>query len=320
MRKLKARVLAVPFVLLALTATFQNCSGGFNYDPNLGKLSSSSTNDLTVNFGLRLYSAGGFAMADSTAMDAGVAYDIRATGSNTGTALLIWGVDPSSTASCLLSSVGNLLKRELKCTTAGSVTITLQAIWPDETMSYASHTHSVGSGGVAPTPSGVDDNTVVFRVANGTNGSAWNSLATQILVFVGQKLRVYNDDSVNHRIQTNGNPFAAQAMNDQIAPGAFKDIAVTSAIATNNTTTYDANFGTNARIFIESIDGAAKYNAPGGANIGSCTSCHGNVSASNKRGSTFTGIKLAIQSNRGGMANITMTDKELQAIAYALNH
>lgn len=318
MRKLNARVFAIPIALLAIVATFQNCSGGFNYDPGSGLISSSSVNDLTGNFGLRLYSAGGFAMADSTAMETGIAYDMRATGSNTGSALLIWGVDPASSASCILSSVGNLMKRELKCTTAGSVTVTLQAIWPDETMSIASHTHVVGSNGATPTPSGVDENTVVFRVANGTNGSAWNSLANQILVFVGQNLRVYNDDSVNHRIQTNGNPFAAQT--DQIAPGAYKDFAVSSVVATNNATTYDANFGTNARIFIESIDGDAKYAANGGPNIGSCQSCHGTVGSTNKRGTSFAAIKLAITSNRGNMANITMTDKELQAIAYALNH
>jgi hypothetical protein len=319
MRKLKARVLALPFVLLAITTTFQNCSAGFTYDPGSGSLSSlGGGNDLTGVFGLKVYSAGGYAMADSMPFDPGVSYDIRATGSNTGSALLMWTIDPASTASCILNSVGVATKRELKCTTQGNVTIKLQAIWEDQTMSFVQHSHSVGAVTATPTPAPLNENIVQFRVRAGTAGGAWNDANTQILLFVGQTLRVYNDDNVNHKIQTNGQPFASQA--DQITPNAFKDFPVTGVIAANNTTTFDGNFGTNARIFIESIDGDARYAAAGGANIGSCASCHGGIANSNKRGSTFSGIKAAIASNRGGMANITLSDKDIQAIAYALNH
>ena len=318
MRKLKARVLAIPFVLLAITASFQNCSTGFNYDPSSGALSSAS-NDLTGVFGLKVYSAGGYAMSNSLPFDTGVSYELRATGSNTGSALLAWSIDPaSSTASCITSATGNLLIREIKCTTAGVVKIDLAAYWDDGTVSYVSHTHGVGAAVATPTPVQVDENTVLFTIANGTAGSAWNP-TSPILVFVGQNLRVVNNDIVPHRIQTNGSPFPAQT--DNITPnGGSKDFAVTSAIAAGNTTTFDGMYGNNARIFIESIDGDAKYASRGGPNIDSCTSCHGNVNSSNKRGTSLSSLKQAIAANRGNMGNITLPEKDLQAIVYALNH
>jgi hypothetical protein len=122
MRKLSVRTLTIPAFLFAVCATFQNCDSGFHYDPTSAELSSLSSSDITGVFGMQAYAAGSTSPLDpSTSMSTGVDYEVRATGDNVSTAALRFSVNPSSTATCLLSSVANLTKRSIKCTSAGNV-------------------------------------------------------------------------------------------------------------------------------------------------------------------------------------------------------
>jgi len=63
----------------------------------------------------------------------------------------------------------------------------------------------------APNPSEAtlqtNSNVVAFHIRQGTGRGAWNDAAQPITLKVGQKLQVYNDDSVMHWIHTNGTPF-----------------------------------------------------------------------------------------------------------------
>jgi len=324
MRKLKSKTLAVPIFILGVCATFQNCDSGFHYDPSSGELSSSSSassTDLTGVFGVVAYAPGGTSPLDSTtSFDTGFDYEIRATGSTTSSALLSFTVNrTSTTATCTLSSVGNVMKRSLRCSAAGVVKIDVQAIWPDSTVSVVSLTKNVGLFSATPTPTPSTTNSadvVSFRVRAGTGGSPWNTAADPIVAFVGQTLIVYNDDTIQHRFHTNGIPFPHQP--DNTAPNASTSFAVQSAHDPSATDTYDHNAGTTARIYIATYDGTALYSKVSGP--GSCAGCHGsNVATSAKRGASFTTIKAAITNNKGGMGSITLTDNELKAIAYVLN-
>jgi hypothetical protein len=51
-----------------------------------------------------------------------------------------------------------------------------------------------------------DPNIVVFRIKAGTGTSPWNSKSEMLSLRRGQTLRLVNDDSVNHRLHTNGAP------------------------------------------------------------------------------------------------------------------
>lgn len=319
MRKLKSKTLAIPLFILGVCATFQNCDSGFHYDPSSGDLSSLSTStDLTGVFGLVVYAPGGTSPLDSnTSMDTGFDYEFRATGSTTSSAILSFSINSTSTtATCSLSSVGNVLKRSVKCTTAGVVKVDVQAVWPDSTMSSVSLTKNVGAFTATPTPTPTSSDTVEFRVRAGTGGSPWNTSSTPIQTFVGQTLIVYNDDTINHRIHTNGSPFAHQP--GDTAPNASTSFVILSAHSGTATDTYDHNAGTSANIYIEALDGTALYSKATGP--GSCASCHGgSVATSAKRGASFTSIKNAITNNTGNMRGITLSDQELKAIAYILN-
>jgi hypothetical protein len=75
----------------------------------------------------------------------------------------------------------------------------------------------------APTPGG-DPNVVIFRIKAGTGTSSWNTAAEMVNVKVGQTLRLVNDDTVTHRLHTNGAPCPHGS---NFAPGASFDCKVT---------------------------------------------------------------------------------------------
>lgn len=316
MRKLKARSLSLPLFVFAICATFQNCSAGFQYDSSTGQLSASSLSDLTGVFGIQLYAPGGVSpLAQSTSMDVNFQYELRATGSSTSSALLTWSIDRGqSTATCTLSSVGNVLKYAIKCSSAGTVVVNLTAVWPDSQMTQASLSHAVGSTAATPAPSN-DPNVVNFTIANGTQGSPWNTAGSPIQVFVGQTLRVYNADTIQHRIHANGAPFDHQA--DNTAPGATTNFAILKAHSAGAGDLYDHNVGTTATIYIEATDGNAAYAKSTGT--GSCASCHGGSAASStKRGASYTSITNAI-ANVSQMRGISLSMQEIKALVYVLN-
>jgi hypothetical protein len=91
---------------------------------------------------------------------------------------------------------------------------------------------------------------VEFHIPAGTNNQAYNTLDTALVVNVGQTLRVYNDDSVAHRVHTNGIPCAH---GDTMAPGGFWDCNIESVHSAKAKDIYDHNFGPNAQFYIEAI-------------------------------------------------------------------
>lgn len=95
-----------------------------------------------------------------------------------------------------------------------------------------------------------DPNIVEFRIKAGTAKQPWNTAATMVEVKVGQTLRIFNDDTVTHRLHTGGAPCPHGA---NFAPGASYDCVVTKALDPAKTAgaTYDHIAGPTALFYLK---------------------------------------------------------------------
>jgi hypothetical protein len=84
---------------------------------------------------------------------------------------------------------------------------------------------------------------------------------------------------------------------------------------------FDTIAGASARFYVRPFDGQALYADVTKGNGQSCASCHNSFAMTSKRGASFTSIKAAIDTNRGGMGSYVgrITDDELRAISFSLN-
>ena len=73
---------------------------------------------------------------------------------------------------------------------------------------------------------------------------------TVIEAKIGQTIRIYNDDTQNHRLHTSGAPCPHQPNNTP--PGGFFDCVVSQAIEPNfdNSRTYNHNVNESAAVYI----------------------------------------------------------------------
>lgn len=72
-----------------------------------------------------------------------------------------------------------------------------------------------------------DPNVVVFRIQEGTGAGPWNSEDNPIQVEMGNVLRIVNEDTVTHRLHTNGAPCPH---GDPIPPGEMEDCEIERAV------------------------------------------------------------------------------------------
>jgi uncharacterized protein (DUF1778 family) len=88
-----------------------------------------------------------------------------------------------------------------------------------------------------------------FHIPPATGSGSWNTRDQAVMGTVGQTLRIYNDDNVNHRLHTDGAPFQHPAADT--APGAFSDFVLQDAFELDaNPGLYDHDFGQAARFWI----------------------------------------------------------------------
>lgn len=324
MRNLRYRTLAFTALFSTIVVCFQNCDGGFVVNKRTGELSSlgaatsipSTIND-TGPYMLVTYSPSGATIADGVVIDTAMDYVLMASGTGVKSAILTWSFAPGqNTAGCTLGSTGSNYSKILRCLSTGAVQVRAEAIWSDGTSSVASVSRTVQVGSVNPGGGPTNPNVVEFRIRTGTGTGAWNMVGSPAVAFVGQTLKIINDDTVNHQLRTPGTPCATQAA--PMAPNGFYDCALTATHSPTATDLYDQIAGTNATFYLNVIDGTAQYNRV--INGQSCASCHNAIATSAKRGATFTVIKSAITRNVGGMGiyNGMMSDDEIRAIAYRL--
>lgn len=93
-----------------------------------------------------------------------------------------------------------------------------------------------------------DPNIVEFRIKAGTGNGGWNTQAEMIEVKVGQTIRIYNDDTIVHRLHTGGRPCPH---GQNIPVGGTADCVVTQTFdSTTSNAVYDHIAGTASKIWI----------------------------------------------------------------------
>ncbi len=311
---------------VSTTALFTNCDGGFKYDPNSGKLESlgdgqNQSGDLKIT----TFNPAGMVVSEGQSLEGGVDYRLVATGTGLSSATIAWQITENSGACVLRNGVSDDT-RYVMCDQSGRVSVQVSATFVDGARSVASVPRTTAAVSDPNDACGASTaSRVVFRIPANTGTSPWNSSAAPVLTFVGQTLRICNNDARGHQLHTNGNPCPHQP--NTMATGAFYDCAIANRNNLDGATGtfngwFDTAAGANARFFFRPLDGQALYSDTTKTSNGqSCASCHNAFANSTKRGSSFTAIKNAITSNRGNMAiyNGRITDDEIRAIAFALN-
>lgn len=310
---------------VSTSALFTNCDGGFKYDPNTGSLESlgdgsSQSGDLKIT----TFNPAGMVVSDGQSLEGGVDYRLVATGTGLSEATLAWQMTENSGA-CVLRSGASDDTRYVMCDQSGRVSVQVSASFPSGVRAVASVPRTTAAASNPGDTCGASSATrVVFRIPAGTGTSPWNSSASPVLVFVGQTLRICNNDTRGHRLHTGGNPCPHQPSTSQ--PGQFYDCAINSTAGANATTgivggTYDHDIGTNAAFYIRVLSGQALYADAAQSSTGasSCATCHNPLSNSSVRGASFAEIKNAIATvpqmaiMQGGLS-----DDEIRAIEFAL--
>jgi len=90
---------------------------------------------------------------------------------------------------------------------------------------------------------------IEFHIPAGTGQGPWNTRDQAVMGVVGQTLRIYNDDNINHRLHTDGVPFQHPAADT--APGTSSDFVLHDVFDLNaNPGLYDHDVGPAARFWI----------------------------------------------------------------------
>lgn len=102
-------------------------------------------------------------------------------------------------------------------------------------------------------PVGEPGTYVDFFITNGTGSDAWNSRDEPVVIYVGQILRVFNDDSRDHQIHSpDDGPFPH---GNRIAPGAFATYEIEAPLEIGDRATlYDHNDGPSAAFWVMALE------------------------------------------------------------------
>lgn len=90
---------------------------------------------------------------------------------------------------------------------------------------------------------------VEFRIPAGTGLKPWNTPETVVNVQVGQTLRIFNDDTIVHRLHTNEDrPCEHQPASSR--PGEFYDCVIINTADPEVDLMYDHNSGGKGRFYV----------------------------------------------------------------------
>lgn len=317
---------------LLLILSYQNCDGGFRYDPNTVSLASLDLSQGGVGDSkLRLVtiSPTGQVFPEGASFESGPEYQVRAVGEDlSGTVLQFSLSQNEPEGNCLIKPSSTPEARFVQCSRSGRVAVRLSAVWPDGSISALTSERTTSVPYVDPC-GGTIDTRPVFRIPQATGSGAWNNMGQPVRVFVGQTLRICNDDSTPKRLQTPGNPCSAQAQS--MLTGEYYDCPISSLAGAdaqgNFPNLFNGEVGPAAPFYVRAFDGAAVYRDTAKTTNGqSCASCHGaSAATSAKRNRSATQIRNAIIGNAGGMGvyrnasgTFLISDDELEALAYSL--
>ncbi len=244
-------LLAIPVVALLLMS-FQNCGSGFQISQeSFGvSLSSLGSNDIPVG----VVDAQGKTVQDRQDIIVDAEYTVSVNGVNVpANANVTWNATITAGGAVHVHPTASPLRAALHCEAPGTISLNVSIL--SEGRSYLSRVMTIPCiAAGTPTPDPTPDPmaaVVTFRIASGTGRGAWNTEANPVRVTVGQTLRIYNDDSIVHRLHTNGAPCNHQP--NDTPPGGFFDCVVSRTIVPSNAGTYDHNIGTGARFYINAV-------------------------------------------------------------------
>ncbi len=223
-------------------------------------------------------------------------------------ALFNWTFKLDNVASgCAPKTASNASTFILNCSAPGSLKVTVEITdaGVTQSLSYSTILQTPSSGNEIPMD-------VVFEIPNGTGDASWNTAATRVETFVGQKLKLKNMDSGNHQLHTNGKPCPH---GNSIAPGATVDCVISQAYnPTADGTVYDHDDGTTARFNLIAYNGATLY-------AQNCAGCHTALATSTVPMAKVSSILAARSSKPAMMGNAAvqaLTRRQIEAISYAL--
>lgn len=152
-----------------------------------------------------------------------------------------------------------------------------------------------------------------FTILPGTGSGPWNTMSLPMVVYVGQTLRITNNDSVEHRMHTGGKPCPHQQTAS--APfGGFYDCVIsgetTGTATVKDYALYDHMLGSASKFYVRVYDGVKIYEQK-------CAGCHSTLLASEVRANDVSTITWAIQ-NVSAMKGIALTPEEIEALEIAL--
>lgn len=222
-------------------------------------------------------------------------------------------------SACALKNGNKATSYIINCAQAGALVVKVNALEGNSPVAIPNYTLTLTATpttpGATPTPapSGNEINlTVNFTIPAGTASNPWNTTATVVETFVGQTLKLTNNDSVDHQYHTNGKPCGHGAL---MKPGGSTNCVISKAYNyTTDGALYDHNLGTKAAFYVVAYDGAALYTQ-------NCASCHNALASSVKKGARVSQIKNALTAvpQMSSNANLMkLTQRQLEAISFAL--
>ncbi len=311
LRMEKKSIGAVTTVLVLVGSAFlyQNCGNSFQLKEDFAKSMSAS-------------SAGALELVQKeqepivTGIE--IAFEVKGVGVQAGAAYA-WSINATSSTCHGHQEVAAPSIYSVHCESPADVTLYAQVTNPNGQSAQISKKISVIASTATPTPVPSGAAAQVFTIKAGTGNSPWNTSATMLEMYVGQTLRFTNADSVNHQLHVdrynpnadlNGRPCAHSP--SPIAPGASYDCVLTKSYdPAVHPPMWDHLVGTNARFYVQVLDGQALYAT-------SCASCHGAIGASTKKKRTASQISNSLTSV-DDMRSLSLTPAQVRAIAYALS-
>jgi len=316
MKSLMIRTILVVASIAMTAALFQNCTKGFH----VGSEGSQANTDLgsSGNHDTPHINPVSTKLEPNTDMEFSV-FDAALLPSTS----YEWSHTLNGTVSaCALKNGDKATTYIINCAQAGTLVVKVNAFEGSTPISIPSYSLTLSTTppvAGTPVPGGTPaagneiSLTVNFAIAAGTSSSPWNTAATVVETFIGQILKITNNDTVVHQYHTNGKPCGHGAA--MAANGGTTNCVISKAYnyATDGTL-YDHNLGTKAAFYVVAYDGAALYTQ-------NCASCHNALASSVKKGAQVSRIKAALGSvpQMSSNANLMkLTQRQLEAISFAL--
>lgn len=287
-----------------MLASFQNCGGQFHANSDAFSSFASISGALTIS------------PKDTPQFVTGqeLAFEATGTGIAPGAAFQ-WGFSSSNSDCHGHQELAAPSIFSVHCETAAQVKVVVNVINPDGKSAQMTKDFSVSY--VAPTPTPIQGTAnVAFSIKAGTGTNPYNTAAQEVEFYVGQTLRITNNDTIEHQLHVdrfnpvadlNGRPCAHSP--NAIKPGGTYDCVAAKAYdPAVHPIIWDHLAGTSARFYLRVIDGAACFTK-------NCVSCH---TAASKKNATVAQIQTAI-AQVPEMKNLVLTPAQVRALAYQLS-